>query len=100
MVKFQIIFWRDIPVMIRVRNGRIRHTRQLSDRFQKTVYRAAYRDKAINGDAYAQSWRTSDWQTRPGDVKKAEMMIVEELEQAYSDVYLEALARNKGFKEI
>ena len=61
MTKTQVIYWRDIPVQVRVKNGRSRKTHPLSPRFQKTVYRAAYRAKAINGDAYTNAWHSSTW---------------------------------------
>ncbi len=99
MTKFQIIYWRDIPVQVRVRNGRMRHTQPLSERFQKTVYRAAYRAKAITGDAYMDEWHISAWQEREGEMETVETAVVAELEMAFSDAKLDQLARNKGFQE-
>lgn len=97
MIKVQIIYWRDIPVQVRVRNGRIRHTTPLSPRFQQAVYRAAYRAKAITGDAYLNEWRLSDWQEREGELE-VETAVATEQEAAYSDERLDKLARNKGYE--
>ncbi len=100
MTKVQIIYWRDIPVQVRVRNGRIRRTQPLSPRFQKAVYRSAYRAKAINGDEYVQEWRLSDWQEREGEIEEVETAVIAELEAAFPDAQLDRLARNKGNKGI
>lgn len=100
--KYQIIHWRDIPVKVRIRVGRTRTTYALSDRFQKTVYRAAYRAKAINGDAYAEGWRTSGWsESAPEqgeDPARVASDIVATLEAEYNEHRLDQLARNKGYE--
>ena len=98
MPQVQVISWRDIPVHIRVRHGRSRLKRPLSDRFQRTVYRAAYRAKAINGEAYQNGWATSDWEERDGEAADVLTVISNELEMAYSDERLDQLARNKGYE--
>ena len=95
MIKAQLICWRDIPVQVRVKNGRLRQTHPLTPRFQKTVYRAAFRAKAINGNAYTDSWRTTTWQT----YEQSAAQIVNEIEADYSDKRLDELARNKGFEK-
>ena len=94
---YQIIYWRDIPTQVRGRNGRSRLTRPLSPRFQKTVHRAAFRAKAINGFDYIEEWRQSDWQGRDGEVEDVVTAVVTELETVYSDEHLDKLARNKGY---
>lgn len=95
--RYQIIYWRDIPVQVRVRNGRTRLTALLSPRFQNTVYRAAYRAKAITGDAYMQAWRPSDWREREGEPQAVLQAVLAEVEAAYSEQRLESLARSKGY---
>lgn len=96
MAKYQIIYWRDIPVQVRVRNGRKRITHPLSDRFQKTVHRAAYRGKAITGDAYMDEWQPTGWQERPGEPQTVLEAVAAELEAAFSNARLEQFAKNKG----
>jgi len=99
-MKYQIIRWRDIPVKVRVRVGRTRTAYPLSERFQKTVYRAAFRAKAITGDGYTQGWRTSGW-SEPQDEHGEDpacvaAAVVATMEAEYSDARLDQLARNKG----
>ena len=98
MAKSQIIYWRDIPIQVRGRNGRLRSTQPLSARFQKTVHRAAFRAKAINGFKYIEEWQPSAWQERDGGLEDVITTIVAELEATYNDQRLDQLARNKGYE--
>ena len=98
MAQVQVICWREIPVQVKVKNGRFRLKQPLSDRFQKTVYRAAYRAKAIHGEAYQAGWTLSDWQERDGEAEEVLTAVVTELEDAYTGERLDKLARNKGFE--
>lgn len=96
MVKYQILKWRDIPVQLRLKSGRDRRSARLSQRFQKTVYRAAYRGKAINGEAFADAWTATAWHEQAGEIDEVAAALVTEFERAYSDERLDLLARNKG----
>ena len=98
MAQVQVIRWREIPVQVKVKNGRSRRKQPLSPRFQKTVYRAAFRAKAINGDAYQEGWMVSDWQDREGGEEEVLTAVVAEMEVAYTDERLDKLARNKGYE--
>ena len=98
MVDVKVIRWREIPVQVKVKDGRIRLRQPLSDRFQKTVHRAAFRAKAIVGAAYQEGWAQSDWQKRKGEGADVLVAVVAELEAAYTDEHLDKLARNKGFE--
>ncbi len=97
MTEYRIIFWRDIPVQVNVRDGSARRSRQLSPRFQETVYRAAYRAKAITGDEYMREWRSSDWSERDGTVDAVLAVVTAELEREFVDEALNQLALNKGY---
>ncbi|MFN2103444.1 MAG: virulence factor [Candidatus Promineifilaceae bacterium] len=99
MTRYQIIYWRDIPVQVKVRDGGARLSRPLSPRFQKTVYRAAYRARAINGSEYIQEWRPSDWVELDKGAQEVMTTVSAELESDYSDERLDRLARNKGFED-
>lgn len=98
MTKYRVIYWRDIPVQVKVKNGSGRRSRPLSPRFQKAVYRAAYRGRAITGDDYMREWRPSGWQEREGDAELVLAAVSAELEDAYSDDRLNQLAFNKGYE--
>lgn len=98
MSRYQIVYWRDIPVHIKVRDGQTRLSQALSPRFQQTVHRAAYRAKAINGSDYMSEWKPSDWHEQPSTAESVLMTVTAELEASYSDERLEKLAQNKGFE--
>jgi hypothetical protein len=98
MVKAQIIYWRDIPVQVRVKAGRDRASFPLSDRFQRAIHRAAYRGKAITGDAFMDEWQPSAWQEHEGTVEAVGNALVAQLETEFSELNLDLLAKNKGYK--
>ena len=109
-IQYQIIYWRDIPTHLRLRQGRKRHTHAMPEIFQKTVYRAAYRGKAITGDAYQDGWRSDSWaeialeleleleeKVESGQIlAKAGEALAAALIAAYDEERLNALALNKG----
>ena len=41
MVEYQILYWHDIPVQVRAREGRKRLNKPLSERFQVAIDHAA-----------------------------------------------------------
>jgi len=103
-IQYQIIYWRDIPAHLRLRRGRNRLSYPLPEIFEKTVYRAAYRAKAITGDAYQESWHSEGWfDFEAASLKEQEPALEEvgeaiaaELVAAYDEARLDALALNEG----
>jgi hypothetical protein len=95
----QIIYWRDIPTHVRVRRGRQRVSHPLPERFQKTVYRAAYRGKAITGQAFEEAWHAEDrveYEGEETDLQQIAAALAADLEAAYGQERLNDLALNKG----
>lgn len=100
-IQYQIIYWRDIPVQLRVQKGRDRLSHPLPEIFQKTVYRAAYRAKAITGDAYQESWRVDGWfrfenSAVDSELEEVATAIAADVASKYSEARLNELALNKG----
>ena len=52
MAKMTIVFWRDIPAQVIVKIGREAAKRQLDERFEKAIDRAAMRAKLRDTDSY------------------------------------------------
>lgn len=96
-IRYKIIYWRDIPAQIKIRNGRERMSKALPPRFQETINRAAFRAKAISGDAYLEAWRSTGWVEREGDAHAIAGELLQELEARYDSDKLDQLARNKGY---
>jgi hypothetical protein len=98
MAKLKIVYWRDIPGQVVVREGR-RNTRlRLSVRFMKAIERAAYRLKKKQQDAFFEPWHDVA-QPFEGDVKQQAQQLVEHLEQTYTEEVLETLIRASGIDE-
>lgn len=93
---YQIVYWRDIPVQIRLRDGRERSNRQLSARFQEAIDEAAMRARTTTSDDYLEDWRSSEWLPVEGDMQAYADALALELESNYPEERLRALVANKG----
>lgn len=92
---YQIIYWRDIPAQVKVK-GRGSASRQLSERFERAIDRAAMHAGAINTDDYLAEWRKSDWMEREGEPEAVVDAVAAELEAAYPEEKLREMSRNGG----
>lgn len=52
-----IVYWRDIPAQVIVGKGRRGAKRQLEERFEQAIDRAAMKVNAKDSDAYLAEWR-------------------------------------------
>jgi hypothetical protein len=96
MATYQIIYWRDIPAQVKVRAGRERLSRPLSDRFQEAIDEAAMRAKSTDADDYLEEWRVSGWHEREGEAAAVAAAVLVDLEDGYPDERLRRLIQNKG----
>ncbi|MCP4425695.1 MAG: hypothetical protein GY803_14460 [Chloroflexi bacterium] len=94
--QYQIIYWRDIPAQVKVKAGRKRAGRPLSDRFPVAIDEAAMRAGKTESDAYLAEWRSSDWQERDGDPDAVVETLIAKLEAAYPPHRLKQLIQNGG----
>ena len=97
MAKKTIIFWRDIPAQIVVKEGRTKVKSQLSKRFMVAIDRAAMRAGRQGSDEYLEDWRRQI-ETCQGDPQTIADTTAEELETSFSDEVLKLLIKNKGLK--
>jgi hypothetical protein len=95
-IKYQIIYWRDIPAQVKIRAGQTRLSRPLSDRFERAIDQAAMHAGLINSDDYLAEWRKSDWQEREGDPEDVIQALLAELEETFPRERLRDIARNGG----
>ena len=101
-MQVQIIYWRDIPTQVRGKKGRKRSSLMLPDRFQKTVNRAAFRAKAINGEAYMEGFRNGPWTAATDEGLGMDGVLqakAAEIDTEFTDQQLNSLALNKGLQE-
>jgi len=60
MAQLTIVYWRDIPAQVIVKAGRRNAKRQLSERFEKAIDRAAMRADLKDTDSYLAEWRRAE----------------------------------------
>lgn len=97
MAKRTIVYWRDIPSQVIVKQRRVSGKAMLSHRFQAAIDRAAMRAGKGSSDAYIAEWRR---ETEPYDgdesYQAVAQRIADDLELQYSDERLTALIKNNG----
>ncbi|MBC8267763.1 MAG: virulence factor [Rhodospirillaceae bacterium] len=96
MAQLTIVYWRDIPAQVIVKQGRTSAKRQLSDLYQKAIDAAAMKAGAADTDAYLNDWRRGDAQPVEGDVETLADTAVADLEAAYGPERLKALISTGG----
>lgn len=94
--QFQIIYWRDIPAQVKVRDGRRRLSRPLAGRFQDAIDEAAMRAGVVSTDDYLAEWRSTPWEARVGEPEAVAAELAAELEAAYPDERLRTLIAGRG----
>lgn len=99
MAQLSILYWRDIPSQIVVKQGRSNAKIMLSEKFQEAIDMAAMRDKAHDSDAYLEGWHKGDPETVDGDLEALAAEHAAALEAAYDDAALRALVVSGGRKE-
>ena len=98
MAQLKVVYWRDIPGRVVVREGRRSTRLRLSVRFMKAIERAAYRLKKKQQNALFEPWRDVT-QPRDGDVHQQAQALVRHIEEQYTEEVLETLIRASGLDE-
>ncbi|MEP1962913.1 virulence factor [Tateyamaria sp.] len=94
-----IVYWRDIPAQVIVGKGRRGAKRQLAERFEQAIDRAAMKVNAKDADAYLAEWRKAapyPVDGEQGAVAEAEAL---RLETEYDTARIKALIENEGWAE-
>ncbi|EEX10851.1 conserved hypothetical protein [Ruegeria lacuscaerulensis ITI-1157] len=92
-----IVYWRDIPAQVIVGKGRRGAKRQLSERFEQAIDRAAMKVNAKDSDAYLAEWRKAEpfeIEGEPAEIAEAQAL---RLETEYDQDRLKALIGNDGW---
>jgi len=91
-----IVYWRDIPAQVIVGKGRRGSKRQLEERFEQAIDRAAMKVNAKNADAYLAEWRKAAPYQMDGDPDEIVEAEASRLEAEYDQERLKALIANDG----
>lgn len=96
MAQLTVVYWRDIPVQVIVKQGRQAAKRQLAERFEKAIDRAAMKAKLRDTDSYLAEWRRADPVAVGDDLEAEAAAAAERLEADYPDSRLDALVAAGG----
>ncbi len=96
MAECVVLYWRDIPAQVVVRAGRRQAKRQLGDRFQQAIDRAAMLGGVTGTDAYLAEWRRGTPEPCGDELDAEADAAVAAIEAAYPPERLRQLARAGG----
>ena len=91
-----IVWWRDIPTQVIIRQGRTTEKRELPERFIQAVDRAAMRAGAHDSDAYLAAWRRGAPTPCGDDLAAAADAALADLLARYDAARLDAMVRAGG----
>ena len=91
-----VVYWRDIPAQVIVGKGRLGAKRQLEERFEQAIDRAAMKVGAKDADAYLAEWRKAAPYPVDGDPSTVADAEAARLEAEYDTARLKALIDNEG----
>ncbi|SHM24640.1 Virulence factor [Roseovarius litoreus] len=97
MVDVTIVYWRDIPAQVIVGKGRRGAKKQLAERFEQAIDRAAMKTGAAETDAYLAEWRKAAPYQVEGDPAEVAEAEATRLEAEYDQDRIKALIANDGW---
>ena len=97
MAKMTVVYWRDIPAQVIVKQGRTAAKRQLPERFEQAIDRCAMRVGALNTDDYLAEWRRGASVAVDGDLEQAASAEATRLETEFDKERIKALIANSGW---
>ncbi|MFN8831477.1 MAG: virulence factor [Labrys sp. (in: a-proteobacteria)] len=96
MAQLVVIYWRDIPAQVTVKQGRTSVKRELPLRFTEAIDMAAMRSGAAATDDYLAEWRRADPIAVGDDLEAEVAAAVAKIEAEYDKDRLIALVQNSG----
>jgi hypothetical protein len=97
MPEVTIVYWRDIPAQVIVGKGRRGSKRQLEERFEQAIDRAAMKVGAGDTDAYLAEWRKAAPYEVEGDPDQIAEAEAVRLETEFDRDRIKALIANDGW---
>lgn len=96
MADLIVVYWRDIPAQVIVRQGRKAAKRELPLRFTEAIDMAAMRTGAGETDAYLAEWRKADPVPVGDDIEAEADKASAEIDGRYDREKLVALVKAGG----
>ncbi|MEP2533135.1 virulence factor [Shimia sp.] len=92
-----IVYWRDIPAQVIVGKGRRGAKKQLAERFEQAIDRAAMKVGAADTDAYLSEWRKAAPYPVEGDPQAIVESEAARLEAEFDQERIKQLINNDGW---
>ena len=99
MAQLTILYWRDIPAQIIVKQGRKNAKRELPLRFTEAIDMCAMRTGAADTDAYLEEWRRSEPVSVSEDLEKEADEALARLDATYDKERLVLLVNQGGIDD-
>lgn len=99
MAQCTILYWRDIPAQVIVKQGRKSAKKPLSERFEQAIDRAAMKCGAKDSDSYLAEWRRGDPVAIDGTPDDVLALQLEYLETTYTKEKLKELIDHQGYAQ-
>ena len=99
MANLTIVYWRDIPAQVIVKQGRTAAKRELPERFVTSIDAAAMKAGARDTDSYLADWRRADPVLVGDDLEAEAQAWADKIEADYPNERLAALAKAGGYEE-
>ena len=99
MAQLTIVYWRDIPAQVIAKAGRQSAKRQLTERFEKAIDRAAMRANLRDTDSYLAEWRRAAPIECGADLEAEATAAAARLEAEYPDDRLTRLVVAGGLED-
>ncbi len=97
MAQLTVVYWRDIPAQVIVKQGRKAAKRQLPERFEQAIDRCAMKVGARDTDAYLAEWRRGDPVSVEGDLETLAQDEAVRLDTEFDTPRIKALIDNGGW---
>ena len=92
-----IVNWRDIPAQVIVGKGRRGAKKQLAERFEQAIDRAAMKTGAAGTDEYLAEWRKAAPYVVEGDQDEIAASEAARIEAEYDQERIKTLIANDGW---
>lgn len=99
MAQVTVVYWRDIPAQVIVKAGRKTAKRQLSERFETAIDRAAMKAKLRDTDDYLAHWRRGEPESCGDDLEAQAADSAARIESEYTDERLKSLVAAGGVEQ-
>ena len=96
MADLIIVFWRDIPAQVIVKDGRRSAKRALPERFAEAIDRCAMASQASDAESYLDAWRRGEPVTCGDDLELEADAAMARLEAEYDALRLKRLVAAGG----